>query len=68
MNALEQLWLAHIDNGHFEQPEEDDYIFDKFCDWLVKLNRDINISTIEYADDLRSDWLVEYRKKYQKLT
>jgi hypothetical protein len=68
MSALDQLWDSHTDGGYTHQPEEDDYIFENFSDWLVKLNRDINISNLKYVGELRSDWVSDFRKKYQKLT
>ena len=63
--ALNELSCSHTEgSGFLEQVEDDDIIFEKFCDFLTEVNSKTNIPVLKYIDDLSPEFLGldEFRK------
>lgn len=67
IQALRVLSSSHTEgNGFLEQKEEDDVLFENFCQKLIEINKITGISTLVYIDDLlpKSLGLNEFREQF----
>lgn len=68
IQALRVLSSSHTEgNGFLEQKEEDDVLFENFCQKLIEINKITGISTLVYIDDLlpKSLGLNEFREQFK---
>ncbi|OCG77985.1 hypothetical protein [Gilliamella sp. Occ4-3] len=69
IDALMNLSDSHtIGSGFLFQDENDDIIFDNFCEWLKEVNNKTGIPTLMYIDDFdpKELGLDEFRKNIRK--
>jgi len=67
-DALNKLADSHtVGSGFVEQKEEDDALFDQFCQWLSDIQGETGIRMERYIDDLSSNYVKQFRRESAKL-